>query len=360
MNQRASGDEVFDDELEVQASRGRDIKMSNDEATKVKRSISKAIDFLYQSQLPYGEFKIYISPHSNLDECSFDSSPAVAAFVLYALRFVDHPKVPEMKCKALNFLTEEMEAPSVWRYWSSRNNRWIDPDLDDTCYISFVLREHHPSILFGLNVPIILSNRNEQGLFSTWIRERGAKNDVDSVVNANVLFYLGEREETKAACDYLNSLVETGQEEGSYWYYVDHLSLYYALSRAFYTGVSSLRKSRDTIIDKITSRQQPDGSFGNDLQTAYAVCTLLNFQHDDAILLQRAIDHMLSRQMDSGAWAKGAAAIGPEHPEPPSVWWGSEELTTAISIEALARYRLLLETDQMPNRVGTAACPCPW
>jgi Prenyltransferase and squalene oxidase repeat len=315
--------------------------MASDESAKIDLSIIKAIDFLYRSQLPYGEFKIYASPNKDLEGCSFESSPSVAAFVLYSTQFVDHPKVAEMKRKALNFLVEEMEAPGVWRFWSSRSQVRIDPDLDDTCYISFVLREHHPHILFGSNIQIILDNRNEQGLFYTWIRDRRAKNDVDSVLNANVLFYLGEREETQAACDYLNHIILTNQEEGSYLYYVGHCSLYYAMSRAFYNGVFSLGKSRDAIIDKITSRQQPDGSFGDDLNTAYAVCTLLNFRHCDNILLHRAVHRLLGQQMESGAWSKVAAAIGP----PPWVWWGSEELTTAVSIEALARYHLLINSE---------------
>lgn len=311
----------------------------------IEPSVTRAIEYLYQSQLPYGEFAIYASNSRDLNECHLDSSPSATAFVLNSMQFVGHPKVIEIRRKALNFLVEEMEGPGVWRFWSSRNQKNIDADLDDTCYISSILRKHHPHIFFGSNLAIIINNKNENGLFHTWIRGDRAKNDVDSVVNANVLSYLGEREETRAACDHLNHLVSNDREDGSYWYYLDNLSLYYAMSRACFHGVASLAESREVITSKVVSRQRADGSFGDDLNTAYAVCTLINFQYPDNTVLNRAIQHMLNRQMESGAWAKVAAFTGPEPPRPHSFWWGSDELTTAISIEALARYRSPIKSE---------------
>ena len=301
-------------------------------------AIEKAIDFLYHHQLPYGEFKTYISPNPRLeDQYLPDSTPFVTTLVLYSISFVDCPKVRKMTRKAVNFLTEEMEPPGVWRYWTSRTNQKPTPDLDDTSCASFVLKKYHPHI--DSNIGIILGNRNDQGLFYTWIKNRTAQNDVDSVVNANVLLYLGEREETKAVCDYLNHIVLNDQEEGSYWYYLDHLTLYYMISRAYFNGVSSLRDARYTVVNKIISRQQKDGSFGNDLNTALAVCALFNFEYDNSAVLDPAIDYILNRQQKDGAWSRVAFYAGPEAPLPHSFWSGSEELTTAFCIEALARYR---------------------
>jgi len=302
-------------------------------------AIEKAIDFLYHHQLPYGEFKTYMSPNLRLeDQYLPDSTPFVTTLVLYCLGFVNCPKASEMTRKAVNFLIEEMKPPGVWRYWTSRTNQQPTPDLDDTSCASFVLKKYHPHI--DSNIGIVLSNRNDQGLFCTWIKDdHTAQNDVDSVVNANVLLYLGEREETKAVCDYLNHIVLNDQEQGSYWYYLDHLALYYMMSRAYFNGVPKLRDSQNAVINKLTLRQQKDGSFGNELYTALAVCTLLNFEYDDSTTLNPAIDYISNRQQKDGAWARVAFYTGPEAPIPHSFWFGSEELTTALCLEALARYR---------------------
>ncbi len=279
-----------------------------------------------------------MSPNPGLeDQYLPDSTPFVTSLVLYCLGFVNGPKANEMTRKAVNFLIEEMEPPGVWRYWTSRTKQRPTPDLDDTSCASFVLKKYHPHLD---NIGIILANRNDQGLFCTWIKDdHTAKNDVDSVVNANVLLYLGEREETRAVCDYLNHIVLNDQEEGSYWYYLDHLALYYMMSRAYFNGVSSLREARDAVVNKTISRQQKDGSFGNDLNTALAVCALFNFEYNNRAVLDSAIDYILNHQRKDGAWSRVAFYTGPEAPLPHSFWFGSEELTTGFCIEALARYQ---------------------
>jgi hypothetical protein len=302
-------------------------------------AIEKAVEFLHHHQLSYGEFKTYMSPNPGLeDQYLPDSTPFTTTLVLYCLGFVNCPRANEMTRKAANFLIEEMEPPGVWRYWTSRTNQKPTPDLDDTSCASFVLKKYHPHI--DSNIGIILSNRNDQGLFCTWIKDdHTVQNDVDSVVNANVLLYLGEREETRAVCDYLNHIVLHDQEEGSYWYYLDHLALYYMMSRAYFNGASSLREARNAVVNKTISRQQKDGSFGNDLDTALAVCALFNFEYDNRTVLDPAIDYILNHQRKDGAWSRVAFYSGPEAPLPHSFWFGSEELTAAFCTEALARYQ---------------------
>ena len=68
-----------------------------------------------RNQLPYGEFKSYMSPDDEMqEECVFDSSPFVTSLILYSLGFVEGPKVAEMKAKVLEFLKNEMEFPGIW------------------------------------------------------------------------------------------------------------------------------------------------------------------------------------------------------------------------------------------------------
>ena len=66
----------------------------------LEHSISKAIDFLYRSQLPYGEFKTYASPDQEMgDQAYIDSSPFVTSIVLYSISSVSGPKVYSVNYK---------------------------------------------------------------------------------------------------------------------------------------------------------------------------------------------------------------------------------------------------------------------
>jgi squalene cyclase len=233
-----------------------------------------------------------------------------------------------------------MISPGIWRYWNSESNSRIAPDLDDTCCASFLLRKIHPSVLRDENIMFLLRNRNENGLFYTWLNPlpgHGEQNDIDSVVNGNVILYLGEREETKKTISFLNRIVLEDREEGTYWYYLNHLALYYMLSRAYFNGVKSLHPSADFIIRKITSKQDQNGSFGDELNTALAISTLLNYNFSDSTIFIKGVEFLLDSQIRTGMWKKRAFYAGPQYPSPHSVWFGAEALTTALCLEALLR-----------------------
>ena len=52
--------------------------------------IRRGIEFLRRSQLPSGEFKVFMSPDLNLErDCVFDSSPFPTALIAYSLGFDD-------------------------------------------------------------------------------------------------------------------------------------------------------------------------------------------------------------------------------------------------------------------------------
>ena len=93
-------------------------------------------------------------------------------------------------------------------------------------------------------------------------------------------------------------------EWGSYWYYVDDSSLHYAISRALWHGVRALDDLRGPLVEKALARQRPDGSFGNELCTAWTLSTLLNAGSDDRDSISGAVG-CCSR--DSG-WTVGGRA----------------------------------------------------
>ena len=342
---------------------------------KLRDSITKAIDFLAQAQLDDGEFKT-ILPNENLKAISktlgfkqeateklvFDSSPFVTSLVVYSLSFLSHEsKVQQLIKRGLGFLSQEMESGGLWRYWSSKNEKHnaAPPDLDDVCCASYVLKMN--GIPIQPNTSIILGNRNRQGLFYTWLLPRAIrgivlnlltlgrrfsyldkfwettdKDDICCVVNANVLLYLGENRQTQRVVEYLISIVLKETENENTSFYNHKLSFYYMLSRAYFNGLNSLRAIKIPAINRILSLQKADGSFGDELLTALAVCALLNFNYQ-TLSLDKAIDFLLKTQQCDGSWQRIPMYGGKTDKET----FGSAELTTAFCVEALARYRLL-------------------
>jgi hypothetical protein len=260
---------------------------------------------------------------------SFDSSVFVTTFVLYSIARIDCPLRTMMTNKAISFLTEEMRGPGLFQYYTSKNTNSIGFDLDDTACASVALQWSISLVAGGRNVEYFIENRNEAGLFYTWVGDAAQENDIDSVVNANVVLYLGDRDETRSACRYLIDTIKSGRESDSYHYYLDDMTLYYAVSRAYAHGASSLSGAREAIMEKVLQRSKDDGSFGDELATACAVCSLANFEYDGVARLRDAARYLEEHQSANGSWRRLAMFCQPGR------YYGSEELSTALCLEAL-------------------------
>ncbi len=322
----------------------------------IENVLQAAVRFLAERQLPHGEFKTLSAENAAMTKgCVFDSSPFTTAYVLYSLGFQQDEHTKIILAKGLKFLQAEMETGGLWRYWSSRNaaHSVLPPDLDDTACISFVLQQYN---LAPANHTVLLANRRDDGLFYTWLAPRetmparlktrlrrltrgsslplfsisGTQDNVDPAVNANILLYLGEREETRPVIAYLVKAIQDADSQNDS-YYADSLVFYYLISRAFHQGIRSLAETRQTILHALSARRSSNGSFGNELLTALAVCTWLNFDGSRSPLVD-SIRYLLRMQRKTGAWRALPMWLGP------APYYGSEELTTALCMEGLARY----------------------
>jgi hypothetical protein len=308
----------------------------------INNSINKAIDFLYENQLDYGEFKSLICGDKFMLTCFFDSSPFVTTFVLYSLKDVKNKKIGIMANKAIDFLLSEQEPGGIWRYWSSKNKRHhiLPPDADDTACVSATLLLFNKT--FEDNIPIFTKFSNNAGVVYTWFSEninwsRTNRLELGCEVNADVLFYFGLRgiKDTEI-CDFINNQIL--KENYNCCFYCEdrdniknYVPLFYVASRAYKHNNACLNKSKNHIIKKILMLQERDGSFGNDLDTAFALNTLLNFNYSGEEI-DLGIGYLLQKQLKEGAWKRNVFYVGP------GLYFGSEELTTAIAIEALNKY----------------------
>ena len=190
------------------------------------------------------------------------------------------------------------------------------------------------------NVGTLLAHRDPNGRFYTWFVTPGFRNDIDSVVNVNVVRYLGQRRETLPAIEFVLGLLTSGREQDSYWYYLDDLALYHAIARAGAT-VPRFKQCQDLLRDRIWARMRGQHDVAeSDLMTALAASTMCRVSEPAALEADagRSIDILLERQAPDGGWACEAFYAGPPPPGPRSVWFGSRELTTALAIEALALF----------------------
>lgn len=331
-------------------------------------AVARGLDFLRRGQLPSGEFRAYRARDAALEqERVEDSSPFPTALIAYSLGVVGGEAAGAMLEKAVGFFVDEMEGPGLWRYWTKRHeyHSVIPPDLDDVACVSLVLRQQ--GVAFPSNRELILANRDRRGLFHTWLTPRwpppasarfwrvalpqlanpvklyyfwklneSEPDDVDCVVNANVLFYLGDGPETRPVAEYLIDAFRRGREECCDKWHLNRFTFYYVVARNARAGVAGLGELREEAAARIAGAARPDGRIGADaLETALAVCALLDWRSEPAEL-EPAVAFLLSAQREAGDWPRAALYYG----GPKKYYgWGSEELTTGFCLEALAHYR---------------------
>jgi hypothetical protein len=334
----------------------------------LEQAIAHGIDFLYAMQLPSGTFRIFCSPHPLLEEnCKPDHSTFQTAQIAYCLNFTKSKKVEEIVSKAIRFLLSEMQDGGVWRYTCSPNTDYLPPDVDDTACISFLLKQH--GISLPDNTGVMLGNRASQGLFYTWVLPRLTwtadasfwrvslrqilklrqlywffrvteckPNDLDPVINANVLHYLGDRPETRPIIRTLIQIIEDQAEETCDRYYGSRFTFYYFLSRNHAAGIRAFEPMRDTIVTRIKSYAHRDGVIGSHiLHTALAACALMDWS-DHSTVLDDAIQAILDAMQSNGGWQKFPFYFSGRSKK---LVWGSEEITTGFCLEVLSRYRKL-------------------
>lgn len=333
-------------------------------------AIGRGLAFLAKRQLPTGQFPIQATSHYKPNSPVVDdASPFATSHVAYSLGFLPGGYVQPMLDRALAYLRREMTGPGLWRYWN-RDAEWdgrrifsfIPADLDDTASHSWLLRRH--GVAFPENRHLLLHNRDREGRFYTWFVPRlqatadlrywravlgevtlarltvfwrtteADYDDVDAVVNANVLLYLGDTAEIAPVVRWLARIVEEGREAESDKWYRDIFTFHYALSRCRLAGIQGFDNLRPLILDRLTAVVRSDGGIGeHPMHTALALNTIFNMQID-APFTGRALAHLLDTQATDGGWPAAAYYYGgPQR----SVSWGSRDLTTGLCLEALAR-----------------------
>lgn len=281
----------------------------------------------------------------------------------------DRDGAPAMLARALAYLRTHMEAPGVWRHWTDEHPQFaaLPVDLDDTACISSVLSRN--GVAVPGNASLLLANRDEHGLFRTWLiprwpaprhagywrvaarrwrmplhargfwRTSAEPGDVDMVVNAHVLHHLGDGPHAEPVVARLIDVVRRGEEDRCDKWYRSAFLFHASLARCIRVGVTGLRVVREEACSRIVDGVRQDGSVGDgSADAAFAVMALADW---DAASDERAqmCAHLGAVQATDGSWpAEPVYYGGPRH-HPAVPAWGSRELTTGLCLEALVRGR---------------------
>ncbi|PRQ02412.1 hypothetical protein ENSA5_23390 [Enhygromyxa salina] len=302
----------------------------------VEDAMSRGLAWLADVQEGDGDIPVFACRRRDLSgRRHLDSSPFNAAHILEGVRACGGPEAGAIAAGLEAYLWREASPGGTWSYFARKTGRKIDDDLDDTSCCAALLRGGERDRDLASNRELILANRDEHGRFKTWLRPPEARNDVDSVVNANVLWYLGDHEGTRAAAAWLCELVRSGAEAPTVLYYENRLTLYFALARALAGGASGLAPVRAPILDRL---ERVELGALDAVELAFC-CRAAQDLDGPAELRARLLEALLGRQAADGSFPAAPVWNGPEHPAPRSVWWAGEPLTIGLALGCLAAAR---------------------
>ncbi|MDB5696444.1 MAG: hypothetical protein JWN21_1987 [Sphingomonas bacterium] len=331
----------------------------------IRDAIGRGAEFLSGAQLASGEFQVFTSTDPEMKEgCAPDPSIFPTALIAQSLAVVD--EAAAALSGALDFLLAEMDGDGLWRHWPRAHpyHRQLPPDLDDTSCAASALQAG--GRVFPDHRALLLANRDARGLFFTWLTPRArwagaaharvalhqlrhpltlflffqrtsaAPRDVDSVVNANCLFHLGDHQGSEAIVEHLLAVLRAGAERDCDKWYDNPFAIWYFFSRAL--------AGRSEEAGRIVVERLANAAPATALEAAFAACALLRWRVRPS---EDAIRSLLAAQLASGGWPRAAlyhggrprlarGGFGAPHPDTPR--WGSEELTTGFALEALARW----------------------
>ena len=337
--------------------------------TEIDETINLGINYLHNHQFPNGEFASYIAADAEMKGwIRPDSTIFTTALISHCLHYIQSDLSSQIQSISLNYLGGEMIQGGLWNHFSKYHplRNLCPSDIDDTCCISSLYQDKGIGFPNPTNKHLILSNRNKEGLFFTWFIFRTSllknkksrnhlitqilpsfkriffwnkveanPNDIDTVVNANVLYYLGDIPATHPIIDLIISTILQNKEGDCDLWYRDSFIVYYFITRNYYKGVTKLEPIKNIIINRILSNTKADGRLGDTiLDSAWAICSLINLGHFCNEMTQ-AITYLCKMQEKEGNWPRWLTYYGGPKK---LTGYGSEELTTAFCLEAISRF----------------------
>jgi hypothetical protein len=302
----------------------------------------KGIHFLERQQQEDGSFLSSLSTQSE----NFNGSSSLpvtfeTSLILLCISTFEMPSIVEkIKKECVKFLLSqksELWSVNYWsRYAEEAKQRPYPDDLDDTFCALAGIFSYNQSLIDGAAMAKIVTllttlEEHEGGPYYTWLVPKTADTtwkDIDIAVNSNIAFFLSLQ---KVSLPNLFTFIEAEITKGKLIspYYPSSYPVIYFISR-FYHG-----SKKDELVKLLLAKRKKDMTWGNPLNTALAISSLLNFGVAPKMLTRSV--KALVKQQHNGAWQPFAFWI--DHIDGKETGYaGSSALTTACCLEALQKY----------------------
>lgn len=354
----------------------------------IETTVEKALEFLVHKQDASGSFEAYTAASINctnelMEDFEFSDKKgwttvdnySVFPTILIGTSLVGYDENPKIQCilNRIDRFVLSQKHPFLWTWNHFTQDhaffKFNPYDIDSTALALEYLRDRAilESNAQKRAVKLLLEQLNENGLFYTFFTFRGSlkctwrswilylrelkspistyffwknveaeRKDIDGVVNANVIHYLGKTPITIKGIEYLAKQLSEGNELNfDKWYKTDSV-VYYLISRLKKHDFEELKdvffKWEKAILNIIESGNL---SKFEDLDLALYANTLFNLGIENS-LIKPIIQELILRQNSNGSWKRKIFYFG----GPKKIMgWGCEELTTAICVSALIRYK---------------------
>lgn len=306
-------------------------------------AIRRAVDGLWGAQGAGGEFPTYWSKSVDMSDPTYVESPFISGMIFLALSGLRDSRAAALRRRVVAYLLTRRRADGFFAFL----NEGIDCDLDDICLLNWVVQtvDRRDSHYRALAEKVSRLPRRE-GLYETWVRGGGDRaNDIDPCVSVNVLRFLArngvECGETLAA---LRRALRGGEYTRGTLYYESG----YALPYLAFTLAPDLRGAL------LGAGRPPWLGRAGGLSVIDKALRLfiLSSCREERAECDGLAGELLGSELEGGGWP-GWAAFRAFN------FWGSPQLTTALVVQALDRYRagwLELCSPPGPSECGASNC----
>lgn len=304
----------------------------------IHAAIARALAFVVARQPASGLFPTLASPDPGLTGAAPVESVYLTTYIVHALAQarVDSEDTDAARAGALRAaaraLVDRGEPGGIWRFFGPRAAQ-PTPDFDDTACALVALRQCGAPVDSAID-RLLAQCTFPGGGYGTWIDPRlNHPRRYDAGVNANILLHLAMAgRPTEPMARYLVDFSERRRLTGISSYALTDPPVIYMLMRAFRHGPAPALAALVPLVPRVLlPLQRSDGSFGHELDTAFAVTALLDGGYRGPELTAAA-RWLLAQEPPGGGWP--ARTFFRDFLP---TYYGSEELTAAICAEALTK-----------------------
>lgn len=311
-----------------------------DQTPAIRISLTKGLAYLAKAQRPDGGFDSFSSPSTTPFKKAFTyQTTFVPAIMLAALSGPQTPTGRRITRQLAGYLKAQRSPGWSFNYWAAdspeRLARPYPDDLDDTACALAGLFLYQSSLItaevLAAFVKLLLATEAQVGgPYKTWLIPAGADNrwsDIDLAANANVAYFLSL---VSQPLPNVTALMEQaiGREQLSSPYYPSTYPILYYLARAYEGPLTKTlrgiaRRSLGTKANQL-----------NALENALLLSASLRLN----VKAAKIVADLLAAQRPDGSWPAEAFCLDPARGHK-TYYHGSESLTTALALEALASYQ---------------------